>query len=399
MRVTFLFNRKKRPLDRNGEAPIDIQISLNGKRLRRQLPISVKPKEWDKKKQRVKSRQDSLRLNLIITSFEKKATTFYFDQLAAGLTPSIDQIMDHIFGKATSGPVTFNEYAEKKLEQFASHLAPGSVRQHALAIKYLNRYNPYLAFSQITYKQMKAFEAWLLGQDLTRGAGRKVSVNYAASLISYLKTYINEALREELIIRDPFINFKVKTEDSSLVWLNSVEFARFEAVKPKYASQQGSKTRYVFSTMTGLRYSDSESLQVKHFEETKEGLRLTRKPDKTRKRPYIINLPLYSLFQGRPEKMARELIKGKDPEEYVFDSIHYMTYNRHVKELAKQAGIKKPITTHTARHSFAMILLNEYRMPLEVVQELMAHGNIATTQIYARLTTHSVDDIVKDRFS
>ncbi|MCG8309901.1 MAG: DUF3435 domain-containing protein [Cytophagales bacterium] len=55
-------------------------------------------------------------------------------------------------------------------------------------------------------------------------------------------------------------------------------------------------------------------------------------------------------------------------------------YNSYLKEIADIVGIEKHLTTHVARKTFGMLLLNDYDVPLETVSVILGHSSIATTQ-------------------
>jgi site-specific recombinase XerD len=101
-----------------------------------------------------------------------------------------------------------------------------------------------------------------------------------------------------------------------------------------------------------------------------------------------------------PEKLLndlRNIIAGKKPNEYVFDSIRggKLTTNSlqiMFKKSLANTGITKPATFHSLRHSFATHLL-ENGVDVRYVQELLGHANIRTTQIYTHVTNPSIKNI------
>ena len=60
--------------------------------------------------------------------------------------------------------------------------------------------------------------------------------------------------------------------------------------------------------------------------------------------------------------------------------------NKMIKKWALNAGINKNVSFHTARHSFATLLLSDASVPLEIVKEFLGHSRIETTEIYAKIT-------------
>jgi len=74
---------------------------------------------------------------------------------------------------------------------------------------------------------------------------------------------------------------------------------------------------------------------------------------------------------------------------YVLPRISNQKINTYLKELANLIGIRKTITHHVGRHTFATQALNR-GIPVEVVQKLMGHTDIQTTQIYAKLLTSTI---------
>ncbi len=79
---------------------------------------------------------------------------------------------------------------------------------------------------------------------------------------------------------------------------------------------------------------------------------------------------------------------------FVFPVPSNQKANQFLKDIAKAAGISKPITMHMARHTFATYSLN-IGMPLEVVQRVLGHSSVRTTEIYARIVNKTVEEQMK----
>jgi site-specific recombinase XerD len=70
-------------------------------------------------------------------------------------------------------------------------------------------------------------------------------------------------------------------------------------------------------------------------------------------------------------------------------------YNAYIKEVATICGIKKELTTHTARHTFATTVLLENDVPIETVGKLLGHKDLRSTQIYAKITKRKISNNMK----
>jgi len=66
--------------------------------------------------------------------------------------------------------------------------------------------------------------------------------------------------------------------------------------------------------------------------------------------------------------------------------------NRYLKQIAEAAGIKKQITFHMARHTFATTITLMHGIPIETVSKMLGHASLSTTQIYAKVVDNKVMD-------
>ena len=71
-------------------------------------------------------------------------------------------------------------------------------------------------------------------------------------------------------------------------------------------------------------------------------------------------------------------------------------YNKALKQIAKFARIKKNLTTHIARHTFATTILLDNDVPLETTSKLLGHNSIRSTQIYAKVSLKKLSNNMND---
>lgn len=66
--------------------------------------------------------------------------------------------------------------------------------------------------------------------------------------------------------------------------------------------------------------------------------------------------------------------------------------NKYLKDITKSIGIRKKITFHSARHTFAIVVMLSNGVPIETVSKVLGHSKLSTTQIYARVLENKLSD-------
>lgn len=148
---------------------------------------------------------------------------------------------------------------------------------------------------------------------------------------------------------------------------------------------------------TGLRVSELVNLRLIDLHLTNKMISTKGKGNKERIIPindYALKILRNYLIEARPKLV----IPSKD-QGYVFLNNHGTSISRQsffliLKNLAKEVGITKEISPHTLRHSFATHLL-EAGTDLRLIQEMLGHEDISTTQIYTHLSNQKLKEIYK----
>lgn len=136
------------------------------------------------------------------------------------------------------------------------------------------------------------------------------------------------------------------------------------------------QTMFLFSCMTGLRYSDVQGLRWTDVKRSGKHLQLEFHQQKTDTHE---RLPLCA----EAEALLRGLKRGG---EHVFKEETNQKVNVVLKRWCKVAKVKKPVSFHIARHTFCVLLLTK-DVPIFTVQQLMCHSDVGTTKVYADLLT------------
>ena len=98
-----------------------------------------------------------------------------------------------------------------------------------------------------------------------------------------------------------------------------------------------------------------------------------------------VNVPLLDI-----PKMILKKYKGKLPNGKILPVISNQKLNAYLKEIADVCGIKKNLTFHMARHTYATEICLSNGVPIETISKMMGHSSIRTTQIYAEITNQKV---------
>lgn len=140
---------------------------------------------------------------------------------------------------------------------------------------------------------------------------------------------------------------------------------------------------FLFSLMTGVRYSDLRSLTWSDIIEKDGKFRLEKQMRKTGKMLYLpMNATAVELLPERGENKS-----------LVFDVPTIQALDKSLKKWVKRAGIDKNVSFHTARHSFATIGL-ELGSDLYTVSKLLGHSDVGVTQVYATIINPKKEEAI-----
>lgn len=282
-------------------------------------------------------------------------------------------------GKSRIKLVDYLEIQAKKYEESGSRAYARTVRN---TICHLIRYKG----SNITMKQVD--KAFLLGyiEYLNGGASKyfvggpkgterkKLSKAAKALYFNALVTALNRAVKEDVITVNPADKIpaqdKPKESQSTKVYLTLDELKALADTPCKYDDL---KRAFLFSCFCGLRLSDVRTLKWSAISKTSDGKKQIETVQQKTGEPVYIPLS-DNAIKWLPERMG----------ERVFNLPHVSSIEKWLAQWSEDAGVKKHITYHVSRHTFATLTLT-YGADLYTVSKLLGHSNIQTTQIYAKI--------------
>ena len=222
---------------------------------------------------------------------------------------------------------------------------------------------------------------------------RNLNARSLAHHITVINSFYEFLISEEILQTNPCEGIKSPKLPSKLPnYLTEDEVDKLMSVNLDSPFSYRNKAMLELLYATGLRVSELISLKFNDIDLTNDFVRVIGKGSKERIVPMsdlaVKWLSIY-LNQYRPI-----ILKNKDSE-YLFISnalkpISRQGFFKIIKQEVRRAGIKKDVSPHVLRHSFATHLLN-HGADLRVIQELLGHSDISTTQIY----THLVNEKIK----
>lgn len=194
--------------------------------------------------------------------------------------------------------------------------------------------------------------------------------------LSILGVVLERAVRNGIIDKNPIKN--IPTEDKPSEKNREREFLTLDEVRKLVdtpCSGETVKHAFLFSCFCGLRLSDITSLAWYNIRDMGDGkFTINIMQEKTKEE---VHIPI-------SENAMQQLpMRGKNGDR-VFNMPHRITMYKVLTEWAKSASIEKHITFHTARHTYATLLLT-HGVDLYTVSKLLGHSSIKTTQIYGNI--------------
>lgn len=221
-------------------------------------------------------------------------------------------------------------------------------------------------------------------------------------MISSLRGFHQFLRQERIMDHDPMQHIDSPKKAQKLPNTLSIEEVTLLIETPDTTKPLGIRNRTILEVMyaTGLRVSELVDLKIGDLHLAMGLLQTIGKGDKER----IIPLGDYAIqwIEKYLEEARPFLIKKNQNETHLFVNHHGKPLSRqgvwkNLKQIVQAAGINKNITPHTLRHSFATHLL-ENGADLRIVQELLGHADISTTQIYTHITKQRMADVYKQHF-
>lgn len=378
--------------DNNIVSRIYIDIRLQGKRSRIPTGYSVVFKNWDKKKQLVKSNdKKAFLLNTNLTKLNELIQTYV---LKVGINNLTIKDIEDIVRNLNSTKIVSENVGDFIDLYLSKYINLNTKSAYLIYKKLIMRYNYELIFSEINLDTLNEFRTYLIDNNYSN--------SYIVRTLKFFKSIIREYSRQNQNYNINYIsNFKIELSNnySTLIALDEDEII---AIRDIELNERLSKIRDLFMVQcyTGLRVSDLLNIKPENVDIKRKEIGIA-----TIKTSEIIRIPVTNSIFTIFEKYNFCLPKISD-----------VKYNQYIKEVCKLAGIDAPtlvtswrggkrvdtikpkyelISSHTARRTFITRLLRKGLLP-EQIMKITGHRNRRSFDEYVKITQNEAVNAVRN---
>jgi len=387
----------------NGEHPLAVRITKDGKRSYKYLGVSVHPKHWDFDKNIPRKgcpNRDFIKKLILDTETEyqnlilemrSKQKSFTPTSLISSANSIVPKTLDEMFWHIIDGLRSSNKIGNAKVYHDT----------YNVLLRYTKLAKLNLPISDVTVEWLNSLEKWLLKEDY-----KPISIS---TRFRTIRSVFNKAVEMNAVSKAdyPFDNFKVskfnvKTKKRAITKEDMKRIMNLNLDGESYLTQF-SRDIFVFSYLHGgINFTDLANLKYENILENRiEYIRQKTGQD--------ITIPLFD--------EGREIInryKSVDPNSiYIFpilnerlhksaqqkyNRIHKYTghINKHLKTIGELAKIDMTLTTYVARHTYATVLKRS-GVNTSIISESLGHSSEKITQIYLDSFENSqIDEAMKN---
>lgn len=386
-----LFFLKKTRLLKNGEASVCMRITVNGTRVENNIRKSIDPALWSQAKETARGK--SRRACDLNTYIEEARIKLYqiFCELEQQNRPVTAHLLQKLFfGQEKPEEVrtllgTMQEHNDQCRALVGTDYALITVRRYESCRRYLaelirQRYGKEdLPLAEVNGELVRAFAFYLKTE---KGCQQNTVIRY----MKCLKKITNLARANDWMAKDPFLGIRFHEKEVVREFLTMDELQTI--YRKEFPLERLTLVRdvFIFAAFTGLAFIDVQQLAPEHIVRDNNGNLWIRKPRQKTKN--MCNIPLLDIPQEILRKYADHptcRMKG-----VLLPVPCNQKMNSYLKEIADICMIRKNLTTHCARHSYATSVCLANGVSLENVAKMLGHSNIKMTQHYARVLDSSI---------
>ena len=390
-RTTFglLFYIRRDKTNKKGEAPVFMRLTINGERADASIKRFIEPHAWNSAKGKANEKcRGGKDLNLYLDAISANILRIQRDLELDKKEVSAQIILNRYLGKEQSDRHTlmevFRAHNEKCRALSGISLAPGTVIRYETTLRLTEEFlqksyqkeDCYL--DEVTNQFIEDFEFFLK-------TVRRCCHNTTSKYLMNFKKIVRIALAKGWMKKDPFAQIRFHLDPVEREFLEKQELKAMlnKAISIPRLAQV--RDIFCFCCLTGLAFTDVQQLKAEHLVADIHGKIWIRKARQKTKN--MCNIPLLD--------EAQKIIDRYRDHPYcqthgvLLPVCSNQKMNSYLKELADICGIRKNLSTHCARHTFATLTLAS-GATIDNVAKMLGHAYVNMTRRYAKVLDSSI---------
>ena len=390
-RTTFglLFYIRRDKTNKKGEAPVFMRLTINGERADASIKRFIEPHAWNSAKGKANEKSRGGKdLNLYLDAISANILRIQRDFELDKKEVSAQIILNRYLGKEQSDRHTlmevFRAHNEKCRALSGISLAPATVIRYETTLRLTEEFlqksyqkeDCYL--DEVTNQFIEDFEFFLK-------TVRRCCHNTTSKYLMNFKKIVRIALAKGWMKKDPFAHIRFHLDPVEREFLEKQELKAMLNKEITITRLAQVRDIFCFCCLTGLAFTDVQQLKAEHLVADIHGKIWIRKARQKTKN--MCNIPLLD--------EAQKIINRYRDHPYcqthgvLLPVCSNQKMNSYLKELADICGIRKNLSTHCARHTFATLTLAS-GATIDNVAKMLGHANVNMTRRYAKVLDSSI---------
>ena len=365
-------NFRLKPEDKDGLSNIVLDFAYQKRRLRYEFGQSIKPINWNEKKQRVKNKlattnDGKFALNDMLDNLESTCLRAYSEALKDGipdiniLKRTLDKLIDknHNNAEVSNKPTLFSlaqRFINGEIKFRGKDKSQSSLDNYSAVTKHLKAYQIFsklrVDFDTIDLDFFYSYVNYLKHK-------QKLAVNTIAKDISIIKVFMGEAVDLEYTDNMKFRHkkFAFNEEETDSVYLTEDELAQLYALKITNQKLEEVRDLFIFGSWVGLRFSDFSNIKTENIIQIDDDYFIKMITQKTKELVIIpcnpVVMEIFEKYADRPNKLPKTISNQKF-NDYIKDVCKLAEFNEKGRVSSRpKEMLADLVSSHTARRSFA----------------------------------------------
>lgn len=387
MKVHFKLHKGKP--NKLGRVPIMAQWKIGGVQKSLSTKLNVLPERWTFERTLGLTKDDKM-INAELDRIRMAIMEKFHEMLQRGEIVTAEKLKCAVTGNGHSGhPRSFVEVFDLWLEDYAKSIGITTskrtfdkyvVVRNRLQLFIQERFNMSdMLLEDVNPKFINDFDTYIR-------QNYQVAHNHAMKIRQKLRTIFKMAHDNGWVSKNPFAAVRIQYDPVEREVLTKSELATLMQTDMQIERLERVRDIFVFSCFTGLAHCDVYRLKPENIIVDDNGqpwIKTSRQ-----KTSVSVNVPLLEI----PQMIIAKYKDDKTLQGSLLPVLSNDCTNIYLKEVATLCRIKKKLTFHVARHTFATTVALSNGVPIESVSKMLGHRNIRTTQIYAKVMNDKLSE-------